>query len=160
MRTTLLGSLLDVAARQPRARRRGAWRSSSQAASISRLLAAAPSGRERPGGPLAGDFLGERAGAVSPSRIGSLPSRSARSVPRSGGAAASRSTSSPSRAVLEALAGAARRRARLRAGASEPFLHPGRAAAVVGSAGARLGWLGELHPLVCRDVGPRGRGRL
>ena len=33
--------------------------------------------------------------------------------------------------------------------AEEPFLHPGRAAAVsVG--GAPAGWLGEVHPLVCR----------
>jgi phenylalanyl-tRNA synthetase beta chain len=32
---------------------------------------------------------------------------------------------------------------------TEPFLHPGRAAAVqVGDAAA--GWIGELHPLVCR----------
>jgi phenylalanyl-tRNA synthetase beta chain len=33
--------------------------------------------------------------------------------------------------------------------ATEPFLHPGRAAAV--NAGEEtLGWLGEVHPLVCR----------
>jgi len=33
--------------------------------------------------------------------------------------------------------------------ATEPFLHPGRSAAVsVG--GTKLGWLGEIHPLVCR----------
>ena len=43
--------------------------------------------------------------------------------------------------------------------AAEPFLHPGRAAAVeVG--GVAAGWLGELHPLVCRELGPRRRGRL
>jgi phenylalanyl-tRNA synthetase beta chain len=35
---------------------------------------------------------------------------------------------------------------------TEPFLHPGRAAAV--QAGAQtLGWLGEVHPLVCRGWG-------
>jgi phenylalanyl-tRNA synthetase beta chain len=33
--------------------------------------------------------------------------------------------------------------------APEPFLHPGRAAAVHAH-GEPLGWLGELHPLVCR----------
>jgi phenylalanyl-tRNA synthetase beta chain len=33
--------------------------------------------------------------------------------------------------------------------APEPFLHPGRAAAV-SVAGERLGWVGELHPLVAR----------
>src|SRR6185437_8716840 len=31
----------------------------------------------------------------------------------------------------------------------EPFLHPGRSAAV-SLGGAPLGWLGEVHPLVCR----------
>ncbi|CAA9495398.1 MAG: Phenylalanyl-tRNA synthetase beta chain [uncultured Solirubrobacterales bacterium] len=35
---------------------------------------------------------------------------------------------------------------------ARPFLHPGRAAAVVaGADGRELGWLGELHPLVARD---------
>jgi len=33
--------------------------------------------------------------------------------------------------------------------ASEPFLHPGRAARVLAD-GAEAGWIGELHPLVCR----------
>jgi phenylalanyl-tRNA synthetase beta chain len=32
-----------------------------------------------------------------------------------------------------------------------PFLHPGRAAAVVTADGVYLGWLGELHPLVLRE---------
>jgi len=32
----------------------------------------------------------------------------------------------------------------------EPFLHPGRAAAV-GVGGEPAGWLGEVHPLVCRE---------
>jgi phenylalanyl-tRNA synthetase beta chain len=35
-------------------------------------------------------------------------------------------------------------------GASEPFLHPGRSAAVL-VAGDRVGWLGEIHPLVAGD---------
>ncbi len=35
---------------------------------------------------------------------------------------------------------------------ANPFLHPGRAAAVIAAAdGRELGWLGELHPLVARD---------
>jgi len=34
--------------------------------------------------------------------------------------------------------------------ASEPFLHPGRAAAVL-AGGERVGWLGELHPAVADD---------
>jgi phenylalanyl-tRNA synthetase beta chain len=31
----------------------------------------------------------------------------------------------------------------------QPFLHPGRAASV-GAGGVEAGWIGELHPLVCR----------
>ncbi len=34
--------------------------------------------------------------------------------------------------------------------ASEPFLHPGRSAAVVVGDGEPIGWLGEVHPLVVR----------
>jgi phenylalanyl-tRNA synthetase beta chain len=32
-----------------------------------------------------------------------------------------------------------------------PFLHPGRAATVIGPGERELGWLGELHPLVARE---------
>jgi phenylalanyl-tRNA synthetase beta chain len=32
-----------------------------------------------------------------------------------------------------------------------PFLHPGRAARIVGAGDRELGWLGELHPLVARE---------
>jgi phenylalanyl-tRNA synthetase beta chain len=34
--------------------------------------------------------------------------------------------------------------------ASEPFLHPGRSAAVLVGEGEVIGWLGEVHPLVAR----------
>ena len=34
--------------------------------------------------------------------------------------------------------------------AEEPFLHPGRAAAVEID-GRFVGWIGEVHPLVCRE---------
>ena len=33
----------------------------------------------------------------------------------------------------------------------QPFLHPGRAAAVRSAEGVDLGWLGELHPLILRE---------
>jgi phenylalanyl-tRNA synthetase beta chain len=33
---------------------------------------------------------------------------------------------------------------------ARPFLHPGRAAAVLAADGRELGWIGELHPLVAR----------
>jgi phenylalanyl-tRNA synthetase beta chain len=51
--------------------------------------------------------------------------------------------------VLEALGGALGVQLKCEPG-SEPFLHPGRSA-VVTCAGERLGWLGELHPLVARN---------
>jgi phenylalanyl-tRNA synthetase beta chain len=35
-------------------------------------------------------------------------------------------------------------------GASQPFLHPGRSARIL-VAGGDAGWLGEVHPLVCRE---------
>jgi phenylalanyl-tRNA synthetase beta chain len=35
--------------------------------------------------------------------------------------------------------------------AARPYLHPGRSASVLADAGAELGWIGELHPLVARD---------
>jgi phenylalanyl-tRNA synthetase beta chain len=64
------------------------------------------------------------------------------------------------KAMLEALASALRVRALMLAPAHEPFLHPGRSASIhVGpdradgdaselDAGAAIGWIGELHPLV------------
>src|SRR6202035_712144 len=51
--------------------------------------------------------------------------------------------------VLEALGAALRVEFECQP-AAQPFLHPGRSAAVLCD-GERLGWLGELHPLVARD---------
>ncbi len=53
------------------------------------------------------------------------------------------------KAVLEALAGQLGVALAFEA-APEPFLHPGRAAAV-SIAGVPVGWIGEVHPLVCRE---------
>ena len=36
----------------------------------------------------------------------------------------------------------------------QPFLHPGPRRARSWSAATAAGWIGELHPLVCRDLGP------
>jgi phenylalanyl-tRNA synthetase beta chain len=58
------------------------------------------------------------------------------------------------KAILEALGAALRVEVECRA-ATQPFLHPGRAAAVV-CAGEEIGWLGELHPLVAREWGIEG----
>lgn len=51
--------------------------------------------------------------------------------------------------VLEALGAALRVKLECRPEV-QPFLHPGRSAAVV-CEGKRLGWLGELHPVVARE---------
>jgi phenylalanyl-tRNA synthetase beta chain len=51
--------------------------------------------------------------------------------------------------VLEALGAALRVRVECRVGA-QPFLHPGRSATVA-CEGEEIGWLGELHPLVARE---------
>jgi phenylalanyl-tRNA synthetase beta chain len=50
--------------------------------------------------------------------------------------------------ILEALGSALRVELECRVGA-QPFLHPGRSATVV-CGGEELGWIGELHPLVAR----------
>jgi phenylalanyl-tRNA synthetase beta chain len=55
------------------------------------------------------------------------------------------------KAVLEALGAALRIELECRP-ATQPFLHPGRSAEVLCD-GEQLGWLGELHPLVARDWG-------
>jgi phenylalanyl-tRNA synthetase beta chain len=131
MRTTLLGSLLDIAARNT-ARGAGA-------------LALFESARVYLEGE--GEFAGDRpAPFAEPHRlagiaVGPLAPRSW----RGGGEAADFFAL---KGVLDGLA--AQLGVELGfAPAEEPFLHPGRAAAVsVGYAAA--GWLGEVHPLVCR----------
>jgi phenylalanyl-tRNA synthetase beta chain len=54
------------------------------------------------------------------------------------------------KALLEAVLDAAGVEWRADEG-GRPFLHPGRAAAVITADGVELGWLGELHPLVLRE---------
>jgi phenylalanyl-tRNA synthetase beta chain len=131
MRTTLLGSLLDVAARNVA---RGAGD-----------LALFESARVYLDGE--GEFAGDRPSPFSePHRfagiaVGSLTPRSW----RGGGEAADFFAV---KGTLEALAGQLGVQLGF-ASAEEPFLHPGRAAAV-SIGGAAAGWLGEVHPLVCR----------
>jgi phenylalanyl-tRNA synthetase beta chain len=131
MRTTLLGSLLDVAARN--------------VARGTDALALFESARVYIEGE--GEFAGDRPSPVSePHRlaaiaVGSLSPRSW----RGGGEAAD----------FFALKGVAEALARglgvelAFSPAEEPFLHPGRSA-TVSVGGAPAGWLGEVHPLVCR----------
>jgi phenylalanyl-tRNA synthetase beta chain len=97
---------------------------------------------------LAGEFAGERAAPFrEPHRLGCLASGALAPQSWRGGEGAADFFAL--KGTLEGVA--------LRLGvelgfepATEPFLHPGRAARVsVGSADA--GWIGEVHPLVCRE---------
>ena len=150
MRTTLLGSLLDIASGNVA---RGA--SSLALFESARVyLQNPPTGRKavgvtanRPVDTLAGNFAGDRPSPFSePHRfagvaVGSLAPRSW----RGGGEAADFFAV---KGVLEALA--AQLGVELEfAPAEQPFLHPGRSAAVSVD-GNVAGWLGEVHPLVCR----------
>jgi phenylalanyl-tRNA synthetase beta chain len=150
MRTTILGSLLDVA-------RRNQAHGADHVAifeSARVYLHHPPTGRNprhtqgnRPIGPLSGGFLGEQEAAdCEPHRIGCLAVGPliAKSW-RGGGESADFFALKGS---LEALAGQLGVELAFEVG-EEPFLHPGRSAHVsVGEEAA--GWIGELHPLVCR----------
>ncbi len=140
MRTTLVGSLLAAAKHNL----------SRDAESVALF----ESGRvyldlgATEGGSLAGDFPGEIPPPfVEPHRLGCLAVGSL--APKSWRGGGEGADFFALKGVLEGLAS--------RLGvefsfepASEPFLHPGRAAKVrVGESEA--GWLGELHPLVCRE---------
>jgi phenylalanyl-tRNA synthetase beta chain len=139
MRTTLLGSLLDVASRN--------------LARDAEQVALFESGQvylqlEAVGdGPLAGVFAGERpAPFAEPHRLGGLVAGTPAKSWRGGGEPADFFALKGS---LEALAG----QLGVELGfepAPEPFLHPARAAAVE-IADVPVGWIGEIHPLVCRE---------
>jgi phenylalanyl-tRNA synthetase beta chain len=142
MRTTLLGSLLDVARRNVA---RGAERVALFEAGAVYLRGEPP----HAGGPLAGDFRGDRPAPVTePHRyaalaVGPLVERSW----RGGGEPADFFAL---KGVLEALAAQLRVDGLEFAPGEEPFLHPGRTATVA-VGGQEIGWIGEIHPLVCRE---------
>ena len=138
MRTTLLGSLLDVA-RRNRARGMGDLRLYEIGAVF---LAQPRSGESHP-----------RRGAQRAAAGGRRPRRGAASAARCDrrrGARASRRTPTSTRprpcsaSLLEAL-----RVPWSVERAAEPFLHPGRSARVL-VGGRSAGWLGEIHPSVAR----------
>jgi phenylalanyl-tRNA synthetase beta chain len=133
MRTTVLGSLLDVAQRNLA---RGA-------AAVSLF----ESGRVYLGGPQTEAFPGERpAPDHEPHRIGCLAAGSL--VPGSWRDDGVTADFFSLKGALEGLAGQLGISLGFEPG-GQPFLHPGRAATVlVGEEGA--GWIGELHPLVAR----------
>jgi phenylalanyl-tRNA synthetase beta chain len=139
MRATLLGSLLDVAARN-------LARDADAVALFEsgRVYLSSDGAGE---GPLSGHFPGERpAPFAEPHRLGCLAVGPLLAKSWRGGGEPADFFAL--KAVLEAIA------ARLGAEpafepASEPFLHPGRSAQVL-VGGAPAGWVGEVHPLVCR----------
>jgi phenylalanyl-tRNA synthetase beta chain len=154
LRTTLLGSLLDAARfNLAHGAERVALFESGRVYLRERPFAdpAVPGrGSEEAGGigVLGGEFAGERPPpAYEPQRIGCLAVGPL--APASWRGSAEAADFFAMKGVLEALG------AQLGAGLevepdSEPFLHPGRAARVR-LGGAEAGWLGELHPLVCRQ---------
>jgi phenylalanyl-tRNA synthetase beta chain len=141
MRTTLLGSLLDVAARNL-ARGREA---------VALFEAGAVYLRGTPpteGGPLAGNFPGNTPAPVTePHRYGGLAVGPL--VPKSWWGGGEPADFFALKSVLEALAASLGCPPLDFEPANEPFLHPGRSAAISVS-GTSLGWLGQVHPLVCR----------
>jgi phenylalanyl-tRNA synthetase beta chain len=151
MRTTVLGSLLDVArSNLARGADRVALFESGRV-----YLPPAPTGRKadsesafRPVGPLGGEFAEERGVPFAePHRLGALAVGPL--APKSWRGGGEGVDFFALKGVLEGLA------ARLGAQpgferATQPFLHPGRAARLT-AAGEGAGWVGELHPLVCRE---------
>jgi phenylalanyl-tRNA synthetase beta chain len=141
MRTTLLGSLLDVAARNL-ARGREA---------VALFEAGAVYLRGTPpteGGPLAGNFPGNTPAPVTePHRYGALAVGPL--VPKSWRGGGEPVDFYALKGVLEALTSGLGCPPLSFEPTTEPFLHPGRSAKV-SIGGATLGWLGEVHPLVCR----------
>ncbi|HET9593001.1 MAG TPA: phenylalanine--tRNA ligase subunit beta, partial [Solirubrobacterales bacterium] len=131
MRTLLLGSLLDIAARNT-ARGAGA-------------LALFESARVYLEGE--GEFAGDRPSPVAePHRLAGIAVGPL--APRSWRGGGEPADFFALKGVLEGL-GAQLGVELDFAPAEEPFLHPGRAAIVSVGEGA-VGWLGEVHPLVCR----------
>jgi phenylalanyl-tRNA synthetase beta chain len=104
----------------------------------------------RPAGPLddvSGDSPGGRAPALERHHLAVLVTQAApggwRSPPRPADFYAAKG-------LLEGLLDAAGLRWFAEEG-GRPFLHPGRAASVLSQTERKLGWLGEIHPLVARD---------
>jgi phenylalanyl-tRNA synthetase beta chain len=139
MRTTLLGSLLDVASRNLA---HGVGSLALFESGSVYLMEAPPEQ-----GVLAGGFPGERPAPVAePHRIGAIATGA--TAPRSWRGDAAGADFFTLKGALEALAAQLGSELAF-APLAEPFLHPGRSAAVL-AGGEAAGWIGEVHPLVCR----------
>jgi phenylalanyl-tRNA synthetase beta chain len=141
LRTTLLGSLLDTA-------RYNLARGTERVALAETGRSYLAFGRSAAGGVLGGEFAGDRPPpAFEPQSIAALAAGPL--VPPSWRADARPSDFFSMKGVLEALAGQLGVDVELRS-EPQPFLHPGRSASVeIG--GNEAGWIGEVHPLVCRE---------
>jgi phenylalanyl-tRNA synthetase beta chain len=140
LRTTLLSSLLDVA-------RYNLARGAERVAVFESGRVYVAKGSAAPGSVLSGEFAGERTPpAFEPHCIGALAVGPP--APPSWGMDERPADLFALKGVLEGLAAQLGVRVELEP-LAEPFLHPGRAARVL-LGGQEAGWLGELHPLVCR----------
>ncbi len=150
MRTTLLGSLLDIAQRNlSRGTDAVALFESGRVYLTTRPtgLKRPDSGRLSPVGPLYGDFLGDRAAPYSePHRIGCLAVGPL--VAKSWRGGGEPADFFALKGTLEGLAGQLGVDLSVEP-AEEPFLHPGRSGQI-SVAGEPAGWIGELHPVVGR----------
>ena len=154
MRTTLLGSLLDVARHN---RARGAERRAAVRVRRGLPARASPADGDaarprRPRSPASTALPDER------QHLGAAARRPPAAADLARARAAAGRTSSPPRACSRALLDALRVPWTVEP-AREPFLHPGRAARVL-AGGEPAGWLGELHPAVAAALGPRAGRRL
>jgi phenylalanyl-tRNA synthetase beta chain len=140
MRTTLLGSLLSAAAAN-------LARGAERVALFESGRVYLPSGGGAGEGPLAGEFPGERPAPFSePHRLGCLAVGEL--TPPSWRDEGTAADFFALKGVLEGLAARLGVELEFRPG-EEPQLHPGRSAGVLVD-GASAGWVGEVHPLVCR----------
>ncbi len=142
-RTAVIGSLLDAAAYN-------VAHGAERVALVESGRAHLREGELPQEGVLAGKFVGNRpTPAFEPWRIACVAAG-----PLGGGgwrAAAVEADFYSLKGVLEALATQLGVRVEVVPG-EEPFLHPGRSGRVTVH-GQDAGWLGEIHPLVCRDWG-------
>jgi phenylalanyl-tRNA synthetase beta chain len=143
LRTTLLGSLLDAA-------RYNLAHGTERVALFESGRAYLPEGEPSGEGTLAGVFPGDRpAPAYEPHRIGALAVGSLAAQSWRGSGDADAADFYAVKGVAEALAHQLGTEVTV-ASESQPFLHPGRAASLLVD-GLTAGWIGELHPLVCRE---------
>ena len=143
LRTTLLGSLLDAA-------RYNLAHGAERVALFESGRAYLAQGEPRGDGTFAGVFPGDRpAPAYEPHRIGALAVGPLAAPSWRGSGDADAADFHAVKGVAEALARQLGTEVTV-AKESQPFLHPGRAASLLVD-GLTAGWIGELHPLVCRE---------